>query len=196
MTAIILAGGKAARMGGALDKAFLKIHGHFIITRQLRIMGKIFKRIIIITNAKSAGYEDLKGVALVSDVLSGHGPLGGIYSGLLSSRSFYNFIAACDMPFLNESAIRYMIENRNGYDIVVPRIDGRCHPLFAVYSKTCIPAIEKMLKRSDLKISNLFGKVKTLFISRTEMEKFDKQLSYLTNINTKDDLDMAAVVGW
>jgi len=190
-TAIVLAGGMAGRMGTGCDKAFLKVNNEAIIDRQLKTLKQIFKEIIIVTNSPDS-YKDIKGVTIVSDVVRDRGPIGGIYSGLIASSSFYNFVIACDMPFLNESVIRDIIENKNGYDVVVPKIDERCQPLFAVYSKDCISVIEKMLKRGDLKISNLFDKVKTLFISRTEMGKFDKQLSYLMNINTKDDLDMTA----
>lgn len=187
MTGIVLAGGKATRMGGLCDKAFLKIEDEPIINRQISALKKLFKEIIVVTNSAD-NYRDVKGISAVSDVLLGRGPLGGIYSGLLASRSFYNFVIACDMPFVNESLIRYMLENKDGYDIVISRIDDKFHPLFGFYSKNCITHIEEMLRRGDLKISNLFLKVRTHFISRQEIEKYDKGLHSLVNINTREEL--------
>ena len=37
-------------------------------------------------------------------------------------------------------------------DIVVPSVDGHFQPLCAVYSKRCIPAIERQLDNGDYKI--------------------------------------------
>ena len=189
MTAIILAGGKASRMGGR-DKAFLKIGDETLIGIQLRGLKNIFKEIIIVTNSPDR-YIGLKGVKVVSDIVPYQGPLGGIFSGLTASNDNHNFIVACDMPFLNGPLIKYMTENRNGFDIIVPKIGKRFHPLFGIYSKDCIPAIEEMLKKNRLKVTNIFPKVRTRFILKDEITKFDGKLLSLVNINTKKDLTRA-----
>jgi molybdenum cofactor guanylyltransferase len=199
------------------DKAFIKINGEALIERQLRLLNGVFRNIIIVTNSpqvyqrsvgvhsvvdrmnsprKYAGFKSVNpvrkvfsnGIRTVCDVIPGMGPLGGIYSGLLASGSFYNFVIACDMPFINKSLAGYMIKNKRGHDVVIPKIAGRIHPLFGVYSKTCVPAIEEMLKRSRLKVAGIFAKVRTRFISRQEIEKFDKNILTLLNINTPDEL--------
>ena len=187
MTAIILAGGKASRMG--TDKAFLKIGNQHLIKRQIGLLRKIFEKIIIVTNSLPK-YRGYKGIKIISDLITNRGPLGGIYSGLVASSSTYNFVVACDMPFINQALIRYIIRNRDNYDIVIPKIDKKYHPLFGVYSKNCIPVIEKAFSKDKLNVSTIFPKVKTGFISREEIERFDKHLLSLININTQDDLAM------
>lgn len=187
MTAIILAGGKSSRMG--TDKAFLKIGNQSLIKRQIGLLRKIFEKIIIVTNS-SPKYRGYKGIKIISDIIPHRGPLGGIYSGLIASNSTYNFVIACDMPFINPGLIRYIIRNRDNYDIIIPKIDRKYHPLFGVYSKNCIPIMEKALRKDKLNVSTIFPKVKTGFISRQEIERFDKQLLSLININTQDDLAM------
>lgn len=187
-TGIILAGGMARRMGGSCDKAFLKIDNETIVARQLRILGQIFKKIIIVTNSPD-NYVDIKEAIVIPDVISHRGPIGGIYSGLLASGSFYNFITACDMPFLNGPVIRYMIENKEGYDAVVPKVDGEYHPLFGVYSRNCVPVIEALIKGEDLRVMNIFAGVRSRFITRSELERFDGSLSTLANINTNADYE-------
>lgn len=187
MTGIVLAGGKATRMGGACDKAFLKIGGETIIDRQLKVLRNIFKEIIIVINSPYR-HKSRKGVKIIPDLVREKGPLGGIYSGLSASGSFYNFIVACDMPFISEGLVKYMIENIKNYDIFIPKIDNKFHPLFGVYSKNCVKPVEKMLKYNRLKVSNIFSEVSTRFLSRQEIKRFDKDMLTLLNINTPDEL--------
>lgn len=191
------------------DKAFLDIKGEPLIGRQLGELKNIFKNIIIATNApqKYTNFKSVNprtncniasskntigaGVKIVCDVVLGQGPLGGIYSGLLASDSFYNFVVACDMPFINKPLVRYIIENRDDYDVVIPRIGGSFHPLFGIYSKNCVPAIEEMLKHDRLEVRSIFSKVRARFLSRREIERFDKNMLSLLNINTPDELQRA-----
>lgn len=184
MTAIILAGGKSSRFG--FDKAFIKIKGIPLIKRQINLLKSIFKKIIIVTD--TAQKYRLRNIKVVSDIIKNSGPLSGIHSALTASDSFYNFIVACDMPFLNKRLIRYMIRQKNNYDVLVPEIDGRYHPLFGVYSKNCIPVIEDLLKKDKRKVSGIFPKVKSRFIPKCRIQKFDKDLLSLVNINTRQDL--------
>lgn len=187
MTGIVLAGGKATRMGGSRDKAFLKIGGETIIDRQLKALRNIFKEIIIVTNSPDR-YRGRKGVKIISDIVRERGPAGGIYSGLLASGSFYNFIVACDMPFINEGLVGYMINNIKDFDIFVPKIDNKFHPLCGIYSKNCISVIERQLSQGILKVSDIFSQLNVKFISKKMARNFDKDLLCLENINTPRDL--------
>ncbi len=184
MTVIILAGGKASRFGR--DKAFVKIEGIPIIKRQIKILSKAFKKIIIVTN--SPDKYRLKGVKIIQDIIPDKGPLGGLYSGLRASDSIYNFVVACDMPFLNERLVKYMIKNIKNFDVFIPKIDNKLHPLCGIYSKNCIPVIEQRLMQDRLKVSGIFSELKAKFISKKKLQSFDKALLCLENINTLQDL--------
>lgn len=187
MTAIILAGGKSNRFGS--DKAFVKIDGIPLIKRQLNVLRGIFKKIIIVTNRPHKyGFKNIK---IIQDIIKNCGPLAGIYSGLMESGSFYNFVLSCDMPFINEALIRYIIKNCDSYDVIIPKVSRKFHPLFGVYSKNCIPVIEEMIRGGRLKISNIFPRLNTRFILKREIERFDKKSLSLVNINTKADLAKA-----
>lgn len=184
MTAIILAGGQSRRMGS--DKAFIKIEGLPLIKRQLNLLKGIFKKIIIVSNSpKKYRFKNIKAV---TDIIKNRGPLSGLHAGLKASGSFYNFVLACDMPFLNERLVRYMLKNKNDYDVFVPKVENKFHPLFGVYSKNCIPVIENMLKKDDLRVLGIFPKVKSGFISKKKIQRFDKGMLSLANINTPEDL--------
>jgi len=128
---------------------------------------------------------------MVTDIYPGKGPLGGIYTGLATSDSVHNLVVACDMPFLNQALLRYMIQLSANFDLVVPRWDGMVEPLHAVYSKSCQAPIESLLKQGVLNIAKLFTLVKVRYVEADEIDRFDpKHLSFF-NINTEADLKMA-----
>jgi len=187
MTGIVLAGGKATRMGGACDKAFLKIDNETMISRQLMVLKQIFKEIIIVTNSTNS-YKDTKGVTIISDIIQERGPIGGIYSGLLASGSFYNFVVACDMPFINAELIEYMITLRDGFDIVVPHIGGKYEALFSIYSKNCIRPINQAMEKDRLTVRELFAGVRVRELAGEEIMRFGDADTIFMNVNTKEDL--------
>ena len=82
MAAIILSGGNNRRIG--IDKAFLSISGRALIEREIAVLSRIFIHIIIVTN-KPEKYKYLD-TELISDLMPGKGPLGGMYTGLSISR--------------------------------------------------------------------------------------------------------------
>lgn len=135
----------------------------------------------------------LAGVNLkvVRDSVGGKGPLAGILSGLVNSKSRYNLIVACDMPLINRDLVRYLVSSAKGYDAVVPRLGKHMEPLQAVYSQDCISEIEKLLAQDRLKVEGLFSGVRTRFVESAEIERFDAAHLSFMNINTPADLKKA-----
>ena len=105
------------------------------------------------------------------------------------SSSFYNFVIACDMPNINLRLLKHMIKLKNGFDAVVPCLKNGSEPLFAIYSKKCIPVIEKMINEDNLRIKNFFDKIKLKKIKKEEIVKFGKPEVLFFNINTPDDYE-------
>ncbi|HON57977.1 MAG TPA: molybdenum cofactor guanylyltransferase [Smithella sp.] len=185
-TGIILAGGKNTRMRA--PKAFLEVNGKRLIEHTLSIYANIFSEIIIVANDPSA-YLEFVEAALVTDIHKNKGPLGGIHAGLFFAQYPHAFIAACDMPFLNEDFIRYLLERSDDYDIVVPRTSDGFQPLHAVYSRRCLPAIEKRLLSDQLKIDDFYKDMRLLKIAEDEIARFDPENKFFKNINTPQDLE-------
>jgi molybdopterin-guanine dinucleotide biosynthesis protein A len=184
MTGIILSGGKNRRMGE--NKAFLRVQGERLIDRTVRIFKGIFEEVVVVTNDPLA-YLD-QDVMILTDIVSGKGPLGGIYSGLFFSSFPCSFVAACDMPFLNEAFIRFMIDRAGEYDVVVPETTDGLQPLHAVYSRKCLRGIVELLEEDHFKITELYGRFKTLKISRDAILPYDPEYLIFSNINSPDDL--------
>lgn len=191
ISSIILAGGKSSRLGH--DKVLEKIGNTSLLEQVISRLDSLSKEIIIVT-AKERTFTQLAGrpkVKTVSDIFPGQGSLGGIYTGLLKSDSFYNLVVAADMPFLNVPLLRNMINMADGFDFVLPRLNGLFEPLHAIYSKNCIQPIENILNQGQKVIIELFNYVKVRYIEADEVDKFDpKHLSFF-NINTREELELA-----
>lgn len=191
ITAILLAGGISSRMGGK-NKALLEIGGKKIIQRELEILEGLFKEIIVITNTFDQ-YAFL-GKPMFSDIRSGYGSLGGIYTGLVYCSNEYGFALACDMPFLNENLVSYICERSLGHDVTVPKIDEHFEPLHAVYSRNCVQRMENLISDGDLKIIDLFDGLDILEIHKSELEQIDPELNSILNVNSPTDFTSAVTI--
>jgi molybdopterin-guanine dinucleotide biosynthesis protein A len=188
MTGIVLAGGENRRMG--TDKAFLKLAGIPLIEHVLRALNQVFRDIIIVTN--SPNLYAASNAMVVTDVFDKRGPLTGIYSGLLRSHDEYNFVVACDMPFLHPGLIAYMAEQSTGYDVVVPSIKGFPEPLHAIYRKSLLPLIEKHIRDEKRRIQDLYKDVQVRYVTEEEIDRFDPARKSFKNLNTPKDYEEAA----
>jgi molybdenum cofactor guanylyltransferase len=185
---IILSGGKSSRMG--TNKALLPIEEKPNIARIKEELETKFKEMILITNEPDS-YEFLQ-IPTVSDKYPGFGPLAGIHAGLLASNQEVNLIIACDMPFVSAGIGTILVENIEGYDAVVPVINGMKHPLFAVYHKRILPIIEESLLQSRLRIKHVLDQINTLYVSEKELQKQGKELEHIFfNMNHPEEYEHA-----
>jgi len=191
MTGILLAGGKNSRMGA--NKAFLEIDKERLIDKTLTIYQRLFSEIIIVTNDPLPHLE-FQNAALVTDIYKGKGPLGGIYTGLFYAKNNYAFACPCDMPFLNESFIAYMISQSGNHDVVVPELPEGYQPLHAVYSRNCLPSIKRLLLMDKLKITGFYRDMRVLAIGEEQILPFNKDGRLFQNLNTPEDVEQLAKI--
>jgi molybdenum cofactor guanylyltransferase len=194
VTAIILSGGKSLRFGE--DKALLKLKNISIIESIYSLLNKIFNEIIIISNEESK-YKFLTD-KIYNDVFPGFGPLSGIHSGLVNSKTKKNFIISCDMPMISEELVEFLISQNSDSDIFIPTSNSNYHTLCAVYKKSCLPIAEKFLisanekiniqnGKTKIKLFDLINSVNTKFIDISEEKFFNMDLVF--NMNTLDDYE-------
>ena len=191
ISCIVLAGGKGLRLGQ--DKA-LEIIGSRSLLERVVLYLSLFNSGIIIVTAPKQSFPQLDTypkLSVVTDIYLNKGPLGGIYTGLKASDSFYNLVVACDMPFLNQTLLHYMIQISTGFDLVVPRLGDMVEPLHAVYSKGCLAPIESLLKQGNLSLRQLFTLVKVKYVEAEEINRFDPEHLSFFNINSQADLERA-----
>ena len=185
MTGIILAGGKSKRMGG--NKAFIDVGGIPLFERVYRVFKEIFSEIIIVSN-DTRPFERYE-ARLQKDIISNKGALGGLYTGLFHSSSYHAFCTACDMPLLNPWVIKYMTEERDEYDVIVPKTHDGLHPLHAIYSKRCLNPMRQLLNGDDLRIVNFFHQVRVRYIEEMEIRELDPHMRSFINVNTEEEME-------
>ena len=185
VTGVILAGGRSRRFGA--NKALTTIGNTTLIERLIHTVQPVFSQLLIVTNQPD-DYKFL-GLPMIEDRIKGFGPLGGIYSALETINDDYAFVVACDMPDLNASLIRLLVNLRKHFDVVVPRIDTWLEPLHAVYSKQCLDPIKILIDRGVRQVFQFFDQVKVRYVDLWEMQEVDPDHCAFYNINTRKDLD-------
>jgi len=188
ISSIVLAGGKSSRFGH--DKVFKTVGDQNLLDLVINCVAPLSRETILVTASKntlvqSNKYPELK---TVIDVYPGKGPLGGVYTGLLTSESSFNLVVASDMPFLNTELLHHMIQVSAGFDLVVPRIGGLVEPLHAIYAKSCLEPMAHLLRRNELSVHRLFPMVSTRYMEADEIERFDPEHLSFFNVNTRADL--------
>ena len=189
-SAIILNGGRARRMSGA-DKAQIKISGRSVLERQLEVLSQRFDAIAMVKQEP----VDLAGHRLVSlvDRVGGLGPLDGIASGLAWSPEPWLFVMASDMPYPSLSLIDALLSARSdSSDLVGASIAGRAQPLFALYHRRLLPALEACLSERRLRASALLSNppsgVRVTLLPEAEVLRLDPKLQSFHNLNSPKDV--------
>jgi molybdopterin-guanine dinucleotide biosynthesis protein A len=185
---VILAGGKSSRLGR--DKSFLLMEGQPLVARLVQKLSVLSDDLIIVTN-DATGYEKLALPArLVPDLRPGVGSLMGIYSGLTVARHPQALTVACDMPFLSLPLLRYMLSQADGVDVVIPRLGGLLEPLHAIYNKSCLAAMDRLLAQNRRQIIAFFPEVDVRYVEEEEVDRFDPHHLSFVNVNTLEDWEL------
>ena len=185
ITCAILAGGYSTRMGQ--DKATLEINGKALIHYIFDKVKNIFQNIVIVSNNHSA-FKGIN-VPVIKDIVPVRGSMVGIVSALMYSHDPYVFVCACDMPFIHENAIHYMMNEMNGEDIIIPKTEKGYEPLHALYGRSCISHMLTAIERDKLKIAGIFP-VLTVKAMNDHTSFYNNGRSVFTNITTAADLEM------
>lgn len=189
LSAVIVAGGLNSRMGGK-NKAFLQIGGQTILSRLIAVLEKEFDEILIVTKNPSeySSYTTKDNfIRTVSDLYGDRASLTGIHAGIYHAKNHFCFIVPCDAPFIQRSLIRLLVDSiEPETDVVIPYYDGYYQPLCAIYSKSCLPAVEELLKKSDYRIFNFFNKINLKRVGKDKLEQADPQMLSFVNVNTPE----------
>jgi molybdopterin-guanine dinucleotide biosynthesis protein A len=73
-------------------------------------------------------------------------------------------VVACDVPEVYKNFLKKLIDLSDRYEVVVPRTAKGLEPLLAVYKKTVIPRVEKLLASSERSVLALFDLCRTKYV--------------------------------
>lgn len=187
-SAIVLAGGRATRLGG-VNKALLPVGGAPLIDRVVRALRPLTDQIILV--GQLAAGLSVPDVEVVPDALPGGSALVGVYSGLLAARSDVALVVACDMPFLSTPLLERIARLSEGYDAAVPRVGSHLEALHAAYRRSCLPMMREAIDIHHHKIIDFYPRLKVREVEEREILDLDPDLLSFFNVNTPADLDRA-----
>jgi molybdopterin-guanine dinucleotide biosynthesis protein A len=189
---VVLAGGSSSRLGR--DKALLPIDGQPMLARTVETLSALSDDLIVVSNEPESHRSLAPAARFVPDVVPGQGSLMGVYSGLRVARHAHALVIACDMPLLNTPLLRYMLGLAQGYDVVIPRLNGLLEPLHSIYGKACLPPISRLLGRGQRKITAFFHEVRVRYVEEDEIDAFDPHRLSFLNVNSLADWDRARLL--
>ena len=182
-TGVVLAGGSSSRMG--TDKAMLSVFGEPLLLRTQKVLGTVFPEVMCVGRPCSGRPEG--GVRTVADEHPGMGPLGGIEAALAAAATPWVFVAACDMPLLERGFMERLWRRgsgRAGAEAVVPRLEGRLHPLAGFYARTLLADVRDRVGRGALSVTRF---LESRDVSVVEIVPGGEDALSLENVNTRDD---------
>ena len=199
--AAVLAGGQSRRMG--TDKALLPLvaGGQPMLCVVLERLSAVADETIVVAN-EQARYAAF-GVRVVPDLSRHVGALGGIQAAIAWSAHEHCMVVACDMPFLSLPLLRRMAEEPRDYDVLVPLIPGESRQrgdglvfqtLHAIYSKRCLPFIEKRIAEGRKQVVGFFDDVRVRTLDVAEILRWDPDLRSFFNANTPEAMLVAAQI--
>lgn len=187
ITGIILAGGQSRRMGR--DKTRLPWAGTTLLEHVVEALRPVVDEIIVSVCDASA-FRHLK-ARVVEDLIHGAHALGGLYTGLKLASHERCFVCGCDAPFLNPDLIRFLFEQVDGCDLVVPKTRQGLQPLHAIYATSALPAVEAQLERRQWDLGALVSRVRAKIVEADVMKRFDPQGLSFFNLNSPEDYAQA-----
>jgi len=194
--AFILAGGVSSRMRRA--KHLLDFGGVPLILQTACVVAPLVRRITVIGAKRNTVPVGIRAIpdddfGIRSEVNSRNGPLAGIVTALSRSRSTWNLILACDMPYLNSRWLAWLLERaaKSDAEVVIPRTARGLEPLAAIYHRDCRNAVARSLIQRVPKISDALKLLRLEMLAETEWREFDPDGVVLKNLNTPAEYQQA-----
>ncbi|MDH3862388.1 MAG: molybdenum cofactor guanylyltransferase [Gammaproteobacteria bacterium] len=182
VTGVILAGGKATRMGG-VDKGLVPINGRPMIAWVIDALRPQVTDLLINANRSHDRYRDF-GCAVIDDGDSDfRGPLAGMVSGMRAARTPYIAVVPCDSPLIGAELVQrlYAAAASSGAPIAVAHDGERLQPVFALLSRDLLDDLAGYLDEGERKIDRWYAR------HGYERVDFSDVAESFANINAPDD---------
>jgi len=196
VSAFILSGGASSRMGKA--KGLLEFGGQLLILRIARMLEPLVSAVTAVGSAER--YAGL-GLHVIEDQQFGSseegsrtaGPLAGIASALTATRTDWNLILACDLPYLTAEWVDWLLARAtvSTQQIIMPHTAGGLEPLAAVYRRECAEPIIAALYRGVRKVTDATEQFGIEFVAERDWRHIDPDGRVLRNMNAPEDYEEA-----
>jgi molybdopterin-guanine dinucleotide biosynthesis protein A len=186
ITGVVLAGGRARRMGGE-DKGLVLVDGEAMVVHALRGLKPQAGALLINANRNRQHYAELGGCEVVADADGDYaGPLAGMASAMQRATTRYILTVPCDSPLLASDLGERLFAALVAEDteISVAHDGVRMQPVFALLDCALHHSIVAYLGSGERKIDAWYA---SRHIALADLR--DRPDMFL-NINTPEDRDL------
>jgi molybdenum cofactor guanylyltransferase len=182
ITAVILAGGMARRMGGE-DKGLIELNGRPLLDYVIAGLRSRVGAILVNANRNLERYREF-GYPVIEDIVTGFsGPLAGMATGMQAADTPLLLTVPCDSPFvppdLGERLLRVMRDT--GAGICVAHDGERLQPVHALLKCRLLPDLLAYLNGGGRKIDTWYAR------HRMARADFSGMPDMFLNLNTPAD---------
>ena len=187
ITGLILAGGRAQRMGG-IDKGLIPFHGKPLIESAISRLKPQVSTILINANRSITKYAHYGYPVLMDETPDFSGPLAGFSVGLKHCKTPYLLTSPCDSPLLPDDLAQKMAAEleSNNLELVFASSredDGKiwAQPVFCLMKSHLQDSLDTFLSKGDLKIDRWFKELRSGTVVFENPQAF-------ANVNTPEEL--------
>ena len=183
VSVIILAGGRATRMGG-VDKGLILLQNKPLIQHVISRLQPQVDEILINANREIAQYETFGLKVLQDENQDFAGPLAGVLLGLKHAKHELVLAVPCDSPLLPLDLVGRLYNGmaESLMDIAVVSCDGNAHPVFCLMKKSVLPSLVDFLDAGERKVSAWQKSQQYCEVD------FSDSANAFTNLNTLEEL--------
>jgi molybdopterin-guanine dinucleotide biosynthesis protein A len=190
ITGLILAGGRAHRMGGR-DKGLVTFAGRPLIEWVARALAPQVAVVLVNANRNLDAYASL-GHPVVADAMRDfQGPLAGLSAAMTVCRTAWILMVPCDGPFLAPDLAERLAAAlaRERAEIAVASDGARVQPVHALIPTRLAPGLHAYLAGGDRKVELWYAR------HRLAIADLSDQPGCFANVNRDTDIG-ALEPGW
>ncbi len=166
------------------DKALIRVDGETQLGRAVHLLDANVDRVFVSTRSDQQDEPERRKYQQIVDCAENLGPIAGIFSALQEHGEVGWLVLACDLPNIDETTVRYLLENRSDvqpFSAFRSSSDGLPEPLCAYYAAGTASIIKGFIDDGI----NCPRKV----LIRSDTHLLDQpNPAALDNINTPEDL--------
>lgn len=183
VSGVILAGGKARRLGGQ-DKGLIELCGRPMIEHSIRVFAPQVQALVISANRNLEQYRALGYVVIEDSFGSYEGPLAGLWRALQITQNPLLATLPCDAPLApHDFVARLQAHFKPGQTLATIAHDGeRLQPLFGLFSHHVLSGLSEFLKLGGRKVHDWVTSLDPVRVD------FSDCTQAFRNVNTPADL--------